>query len=142
MHIFIKPCMHLHSCMVIKNILWFCVALAHSMPPAVPVTMSVCPECGESCHIRCKHCPECEHQFPSSAKRRARPDIHVKNTSNLLQILQKKVQLLYILSHACVSCDLVRPCTHCSFIMNVNILKDDSVCVLVLMPFNRTPALS
>ncbi len=74
-------------------------SLHHS--PAVPVTTRVCPECGESCHIRCKHCPKCAQQFPSSAKRRARPDTHVKNTSNLLQILQKKVQLLYILSHVC-----------------------------------------
>ncbi|XP_064382310.1 osteoclast-stimulating factor 1-like isoform X2 [Halichondria panicea] len=60
-----------------------------------PVTLRVCPNCEESCHIRCKKCPECEHEFPPSTKSRAKPDQDiVKNPSNLLQILQKKHSLL------------------------------------------------
>ncbi|XP_064382295.1 uncharacterized protein LOC135331159 isoform X1 [Halichondria panicea] len=63
-----------------------------------PVTLRVCPNCEESCHIRCKKCPECEHEFPPSTKSRAKPDQDiVKNPSNLLQILQKKVDQLSLL---------------------------------------------
>ncbi|XP_064382059.1 nuclear factor NF-kappa-B p100 subunit-like isoform X2 [Halichondria panicea] len=63
-----------------------------------PVTQRVCPNCEESCHIRCKKCPECEHEFPPSTKSRAKPDKDiVKNPSNLLQILQKKVDQLSLL---------------------------------------------
>ncbi len=65
---------------------------------AQPVTQRVCPNCEESCHIRCKKCPECEHEFPPSTKSRAKPDQDiVKNPSNLLQILQKKVTINYVI---------------------------------------------
>ncbi|XP_064382024.1 uncharacterized protein LOC135330954 [Halichondria panicea] len=65
---------------------------------AQQVTLRVCPNCEESCHIRCKKCPECEHEFPPSSKSRAKPDQDiVKNPSNLLQILQKKVDQLSLL---------------------------------------------
>ena len=75
----------------------------HILPPhththtgAQQVTLRVCPNCKESCHIRCKKCPECEHEFPPSSKSRAKPDQDVvKNPSNLLQILQKKVTTQY-----------------------------------------------
>ncbi|XP_064381963.1 uncharacterized protein LOC135330913 isoform X1 [Halichondria panicea] len=65
---------------------------------AQQVTLRVCPNCEKSCHIRCKKCPECEHEFPPSSKSRAKPDQDiVKNPSNLLQILQKKVDQLSLL---------------------------------------------
>ena len=75
----------------------------HTHTGAQPVTLRVCPNCEESCHIRCKKCPECEDEFPPSTKSRAKPDQDiVENSSNLLQILQKKVTIYTVHTVYCL----------------------------------------
>ncbi len=82
----------------------------HTHTGAQPVTLRVCPNCEESCHIRCKKCPECEDEFPPSTKSRAKPDQDiVENSSNLLQILQKKVTIQYTLYTVYMYLHWVRP---------------------------------
>ncbi len=61
---------------------------SHTHIGAQPVTRRVCPNCEESCHIRCKKCPECEHEFPPSTKSRAKPD--QKNPSSLRRSYRKR----------------------------------------------------
>ncbi len=87
-------------------------AHTHTHTDTQPVTQRVCPNCEESCHIRCKKCPECEHEFPPSTKSRAKPDKDiVKNPSNLLQILQKKVTIQYTLYTVLVPVTVILYCT-------------------------------
>ena len=94
---FIRPLPHTHT---------------HTHTGGQPVTLRVCPNCEESCHIRCKKCPECEHEFPPSTKSRAKPDQDiVKNPSNLLQILQKKVTTQYTLYTVLVPVTVILYCT-------------------------------